>query len=150
MELSANCFIPVYIVQKVIQISELYNTNCRGKRDTARNIPRSISFSPLHFVLYLGKSITFGTVYTVHQSIVTLSIPSSVIYVRRNVESVYVESLKVESNWELSVHIWTLIYQLLHIPCETRRFYMERLDVLSHHLSSLLLALREKNGKLFF
>ena len=29
-----------------------------GKRDTTRYIPRTISFSPLHFVLYIGKSIT--------------------------------------------------------------------------------------------
>ena len=35
---------------------------CSVKQDTTRNIPRSISFSPLHFVLYLGKLITFGTV----------------------------------------------------------------------------------------
>ena len=36
---------------------------CRGKRDTAWNSLRSNSFSPLHFMLYLGKPITFGTVY---------------------------------------------------------------------------------------
>ena len=30
---------------------------------TTRNIQRSISFPRLHFVLYLGKSITFETVY---------------------------------------------------------------------------------------
>ena len=36
----------------------------RGKRDTTCNIRRSISFSPLHFILYRGKSITFGTVYS--------------------------------------------------------------------------------------
>ena len=35
---------------------------CRGKRDTIWNIPRSISFSPQHFMLYCG--ITFGRVYT--------------------------------------------------------------------------------------
>ena len=40
-----------------------YNTKCREKRDTTRNIPRGISFSPLYFVLYLGKSITFLTVW---------------------------------------------------------------------------------------
>ena len=34
----------------------------RGKRDTTWNILRSITFSPLHFMLYRGKSITFGTV----------------------------------------------------------------------------------------
>ena len=34
----------------------------RGKRDTTWDIPRSISFSRLHFMLYSGKSITFGTV----------------------------------------------------------------------------------------
>ena len=44
------------------------NTKCRGKRNTALNIPRSIPFSPLHFMLYLGKkgkSIKFGTVHNV-------------------------------------------------------------------------------------
>ena len=40
-----------------------YSTKCRGKRDTSRNSPHSISFSQLHFVLYLGNSITFGTVH---------------------------------------------------------------------------------------
>ena len=35
----------------------------RGKRDTTWNIPRSIKFSHLHFILYRGKSIAFGTVY---------------------------------------------------------------------------------------
>ena len=35
---------------------------CRGKYDTAGNIPCSITFSPLHFMLYREKSITFGTV----------------------------------------------------------------------------------------
>ena len=37
----------------------------RGKRDTTWNIPRSITFSPLHFMSYRGKSITFGTVCSV-------------------------------------------------------------------------------------
>ena len=35
---------------------------CRGKRDTTWNIQRSIAFSPLHFMLYRRKSITFWTV----------------------------------------------------------------------------------------
>ena len=36
----------------------------RGKRGyTTLNIPRSITLSPLHFMLYRGKSITFVTVY---------------------------------------------------------------------------------------
>ena len=39
-----------------------YNTKRRGKRDTTRNIPRSISFSMLHFMIYIVKLITFGTV----------------------------------------------------------------------------------------
>ena len=52
-----------YTVQKVIQISR-YNTKCRGNRETTRNIPRSILFSPLPFELYLGKSITFRTAYS--------------------------------------------------------------------------------------
>ena len=34
---------------------DIGNTNCRGKQDTTRNMPRSISFILLHFVLYLGK-----------------------------------------------------------------------------------------------
>ena len=39
-----------------------YNMKCRGKHDSTLNIPRSITFSPLHFMLYRGKSISFGTV----------------------------------------------------------------------------------------
>ena len=39
------------------------NMKCRGKRDTTWTIPHSIRFSPLHFMLYRGKSITFGTVW---------------------------------------------------------------------------------------
>ena len=39
-----------------------YNTKCRGKRDTTR----CISFSPQHFLLYLGKLITFGIVQKHH------------------------------------------------------------------------------------
>ena len=35
----------------------------KGKRDNAWNIPRIISFFPQHFMLYRGKSTTFGTVY---------------------------------------------------------------------------------------
>ena len=42
-----------------------YNMKCRGKPDTTWNIPRSFTFSPLHFMLYRGKSITFGTVWKV-------------------------------------------------------------------------------------
>ena len=37
--------------------------NCSGKHDTTWNILRSITFSLLHFMLYRGKSISFGTVY---------------------------------------------------------------------------------------
>ena len=33
---------------------------CRGKPDTTWNFPRSITFPPLHFILYRRKSITFG------------------------------------------------------------------------------------------
>ena len=33
-----------------------YNMKCRGKRDTTWNIPRSITFSPVHFMLYHRKS----------------------------------------------------------------------------------------------
>ena len=43
-----------------------YNIKCRVKPDTSTtwNIPRSITFFPLHFMLYRGKSLSFGTVYT--------------------------------------------------------------------------------------
>ena len=37
---------------------------CRGKHDTTWNIPLSITFSPLHFMLYRGKAIIFGTVWS--------------------------------------------------------------------------------------
>ena len=40
-----------------------YNMKCRGTPDTTWNIPRSITFSLLHFMLYCGKLIIFGTVY---------------------------------------------------------------------------------------
>ena len=36
---------------------------CSGKHDTTWTIPRSITFPPPHFMLYRGKSISFGTVY---------------------------------------------------------------------------------------
>ena len=36
---------------------------CRGKRETTWTILRSITFIPLHFMFYRGKTITFGTVY---------------------------------------------------------------------------------------
>ena len=39
-----------------------YNIKSRGKRDTTWNSPRSITFSQLHFMLYRGNSINFGTV----------------------------------------------------------------------------------------
>ena len=42
-----------------------YNMKCRGKPDTTWNIPRSITFSPLHFMLYRRKFITFWTVHIV-------------------------------------------------------------------------------------
>ena len=45
-----------YVVLKKSKFPRYY-TKCRRKGDTTRNIPRSISFSPLHFVLYLGKMI---------------------------------------------------------------------------------------------
>ena len=35
---------------------------CSGKHDTTWHILRSITFSPQHFMLYRGKTITFGTV----------------------------------------------------------------------------------------
>ena len=41
---------------------QLYNIKCFGKHDTTRNIPRSITFAPLHFMLYRGKLISFGIV----------------------------------------------------------------------------------------
>ena len=39
-----------------------YILKCSGKHYTTWNIPRSITFSPLHFMVYRGKSIAFGTV----------------------------------------------------------------------------------------
>ena len=36
-----------------------YNMKCSGKHDTTWNFPRSVTFSPLHFMLYRGKSIYF-------------------------------------------------------------------------------------------
>ena len=41
-------------VRKTIQISG-YNMKCRGKPDTTWTNPRSITFSPLHFMLNRGK-----------------------------------------------------------------------------------------------
>ena len=42
-----------------------YSMKCRGKPDTTWNIPHSITFSPLHFMLYRRKSISFWTVYSI-------------------------------------------------------------------------------------
>ena len=36
---------------------------CSGKHDTTWTFSRSIMFSPLHFMLYRGKWISFGTVH---------------------------------------------------------------------------------------
>ena len=36
---------------------------------TTLNIPRSIMFGPLHFMLYRGKLISFGAVYTLYSSL---------------------------------------------------------------------------------
>ena len=38
---------------------------CSGKNDATWTIPRSIAFSPLHFMLYRGKTFSLRTVYTV-------------------------------------------------------------------------------------
>ena len=40
-----------------------YNMKCSGKHDTIWNIPHSITFFPLHFMLFRGKSISFGAMY---------------------------------------------------------------------------------------
>ena len=56
--------LPVYTVRKVIKISA-YNIKSSGKHDTTWNILRCITFSPLHFMLYRGKSISSGTVCSV-------------------------------------------------------------------------------------
>ena len=45
-----------------------YNMKSSGKQDTTSNIPRSITFSPLHFMLHRGKSITLGTVHDKYYS----------------------------------------------------------------------------------
>ena len=42
-----------------------YNIKSSGKHDTTWNILRCITFSPLHFMLYRGKSISSGTVCSV-------------------------------------------------------------------------------------
>ena len=39
-----------------------YKMKCRGNPNTIWNIPRNITFPLLHFMLYHGNSITFGTV----------------------------------------------------------------------------------------
>ena len=54
-----------------------YNMKCRGKRDTTWNIPRNITFSPLHFMLYHGELISFGTVYSVSLSLSLLVLSHS-------------------------------------------------------------------------
>ena len=48
---------------------------CSGEQDTTRNIPRSITLSPLHFMSYRGKFISFGTVYSTAVSWGLVSIP---------------------------------------------------------------------------
>ena len=45
-------------VRKVIQISAIKH-EYSGNHDTTWNIPRYITFSPIHFMLYRGKSIAF-------------------------------------------------------------------------------------------
>ena len=61
-----------------------YNMKCIGKHDTTLNIPRSMTFSPLPFMLYRGKSISFGTVYSkysiIESYVLALSTNSSVVY----------------------------------------------------------------------
>ena len=65
-----NIFAPIPLFDETLRHTLLekqskfprYNMKCRGNPDTTWNIPRSIRFSPLHFMLYRGKSITFGTV----------------------------------------------------------------------------------------
>ena len=49
-----------------------YNMKCRRKPDTTWNIPRSITFSPQHFMLYRGKSITVGTVHEYQSALLSL------------------------------------------------------------------------------
>ena len=60
---SSLVFQPDFISKVQWSSRERYNMKCRGKWDNTWNIPRSITFSPLHFMFYRGKSITFGTVY---------------------------------------------------------------------------------------
>ena len=49
-----------------------YNMKCRRKPDTTWNIPRSITFTTQHFMLYRGKSITFGTVQEYQLALLSL------------------------------------------------------------------------------
>ena len=80
-----------YTVQKVIKISNI-NTKGRGKRDSTRNIPRIISFSLLHFVLYLGKSLTFRTVYWKYSPVWT-------IFWRGNTFSYFISEFQWSGLW---------------------------------------------------
>ena len=36
-----------------------YNMKCRGKPFTTRTIPRSITFSPLHFILHISRKVDY-------------------------------------------------------------------------------------------
>ena len=53
-----------------------YNMKCREKHDTTWKFPRSITFSLLHFMLYRGKSITFGTGWDEIQTLPRTAIPT--------------------------------------------------------------------------
>ena len=65
-EIPVHSMYPICTVQKVINFRDMSsNMKCRGKQYTSWHIPHRISFSPLHFITYCRKSITFGkkTVY---------------------------------------------------------------------------------------
>ena len=46
-----------------------YNMKCSGEHDTTWNIPCTFTFPPLHFMLYRGKYIFFGTVCLTYKSV---------------------------------------------------------------------------------
>ena len=46
-----------------------YNIKCSGEHDTTWNIPCTFTFPPLHFMLYRGKYIFFGTVCLTYKSV---------------------------------------------------------------------------------
>ena len=88
----------------------------REKPDTTWNIPRSITFSPLHFILYGEKWITFGTVHggkynctflPLKQSDTELYPLSVCTYLY---SQIYVSAVNCRNDWEnghFTVELWS-------------------------------------------